>query len=178
MLLLSGISREDGELVELDAVLEGQPKLHAKAFVRLNVHANPRVLAVHFLHNLVPLHLHLANDKTMEQLVRLQGLHYRKFTGGLEVFIDCRELFLLLILLNLCFAFWGLMERFQLLPDFKYGPKYFSNILYGPLLLEETLDGDDVDKIFFVVPLAKGGHLEISPIGKLDLDLLGVPLLM
>jgi hypothetical protein len=33
MLLLSGISREDGELVELDAVLEGQPGTHAKALV-------------------------------------------------------------------------------------------------------------------------------------------------
>jgi hypothetical protein len=32
-LLLSGISREDGGLVELDAVLGGQSRLHAKAFV-------------------------------------------------------------------------------------------------------------------------------------------------
>ncbi len=33
MLLLSGVSREDGELVELNAVLEGQPRLNVKAFV-------------------------------------------------------------------------------------------------------------------------------------------------
>jgi hypothetical protein len=33
MLLLSGVSREDGDLVELNAVLKGQPRLHAKAFM-------------------------------------------------------------------------------------------------------------------------------------------------
>jgi hypothetical protein len=33
MLLISGVSREDGELVELNAVLKRQPGMHAKAFV-------------------------------------------------------------------------------------------------------------------------------------------------
>ncbi len=33
MLLLSGVSREDIELMELDAVQEGQPGTHAKASV-------------------------------------------------------------------------------------------------------------------------------------------------
>jgi hypothetical protein len=33
MLLLSGVNREDGELVELDAVLEGQLGMHMKALV-------------------------------------------------------------------------------------------------------------------------------------------------
>ncbi len=96
-LLLSDISREDGELMELDAVLEGQPRPQAKAFVRLTIHANPRVLAVHLVYNLLPLHLHLANNKTMEQLVRLRGLHYPVFAGGLEVFLDHGERFSLLI---------------------------------------------------------------------------------
>ncbi len=32
-LLPSGVSREDGELVELNVVLEGQPRLHVKALV-------------------------------------------------------------------------------------------------------------------------------------------------
>jgi hypothetical protein len=40
------------------------------------------------------------------------------------------------------------------------------------------LDDNDVDKILFIVPLAEGRHLEVSPIGKLDLDLLGVLFLM
>jgi hypothetical protein len=33
MLFLSSVSRDDGELVELDAVLEGQPGTYAKASV-------------------------------------------------------------------------------------------------------------------------------------------------
>jgi hypothetical protein len=73
-LLLRGVSREDGELVELDAVLERQPRLHAKAFVRLAIHANPGVLGVHLVYDLVPLHSCLANNKTTEQLVCLQGM--------------------------------------------------------------------------------------------------------
>ncbi len=40
------------------------------------------------------------------------------------------------------------------------------------------LDGNDVDKIFFVVPLSEGRYLIISPIGQFDLDLLVVSLLM
>jgi hypothetical protein len=33
MLLLGGVHREDGELVELDTVLEGQPGINATALV-------------------------------------------------------------------------------------------------------------------------------------------------
>jgi hypothetical protein len=40
------------------------------------------------------------------------------------------------------------------------------------------IDSNDVDQVFFVVPLAKGRHLEISPIKQLDLDLPGVSLLV
>jgi hypothetical protein len=119
-LLLSSISRKDGERVELDAVLEGQPGLQAKAFVRLTIHANSRVLGVHLVYILVLLRSRLANNNTIEQLVHLQGLRYHKFVGGLEVFFDCREHFPLLILLSLHFAFWGLEERFQMLPHFNY----------------------------------------------------------
>jgi hypothetical protein len=106
-LLLSGISSKDSELVELDAVLEGQPRLHAKAFVRLTVHTYPGILAVHFLHNLFLFHLRLTNNKATEQHVRLQGLCYLKFAGSLEVFVDLREFFHLFILLNLCFGLLG-----------------------------------------------------------------------
>ena len=94
LLLLSGVSRENGELVELDAVLEGQPGLHAQALVQLTVNTYPRVLGVHFLYNLVPLRLRLTNNETMEQLVGLQGLHHCKFAGSLEIFLDCGEIFL------------------------------------------------------------------------------------
>ena len=134
MLLLGGISREEGELVELNAVLEGQPRLHAKTFVRLTIHANPRVLGVHLVYNLDPLHPCLANNKTTE-LIHLQGLRYHKFAGVLEVFLDRRERFPMLILLGLCFTFWGLEEWFQLLPHFNYNLKGLPNFLNGPLLL-------------------------------------------
>jgi hypothetical protein len=112
MLLLSGVSREDSELVELDAVLKRQPGTNAKAFVRLAIHANPGVLGVHLVHNLVPLHLHLANDETTEQLVHLQGLCDCKFAHGLEVLLDLGELLPSLILLDLRLAFVSLEERF------------------------------------------------------------------
>jgi hypothetical protein len=99
--------------VELDAVLEGQPRLHLKALVRMTVEAYPRVLGVHFLYDLVPLHSCLTDNEATEQLISLQGLHHCKFVGNLEIFLDCRELIPLLILLSLCLAFLGsLKEQF------------------------------------------------------------------
>jgi hypothetical protein len=47
-LLLGGISWEDGELVEFDAVLEGCLCTCAKALVQLPVDSYTEVLAVHF----------------------------------------------------------------------------------------------------------------------------------
>jgi hypothetical protein len=119
-LLLSGVSREDGELVELNEVLEGQPRLHAKAFVLLTVHTYPRVLALHFLHNRVPFHLRLADDITTEQLVCLEGLRYCSFWAALTSSLICGEHFPFLILLGLRLTFWSLEEQFQLLPNFNY----------------------------------------------------------
>jgi hypothetical protein len=110
-LLLSGINREDGELVELDAVLEGQPGMHAKAMVSLAIHANPQILGVHFMHNLVPLHLRLANDEATEQLVSLLGLCNCKIALGLEGLLDLKnlkKLLLALLLLGLCLVVWKL----------------------------------------------------------------------
>ncbi len=80
MLLLSGISREDGELEELDAVPETQPRLHTKALVQLLIDAYPRVLEVHFLYNLVQMHSPLTNDEAMEQLVNNSLLTFRVST--------------------------------------------------------------------------------------------------
>ncbi len=64
MLLLISVSRKDGELVELDAVLEGQPGTYTRALVWLAIHANPWILGVHFLDNLIPLSLQIADDET------------------------------------------------------------------------------------------------------------------
>jgi hypothetical protein len=87
--------------VELDAVLEGQPILCMKALMRLSVDAYPGVLGMHFLDNLVPLHLRLTDDEATEQLVSLQGLCPCKFAGNLQFFFDCGEFPLSLVLLNL-----------------------------------------------------------------------------
>ncbi len=39
-------------------------------------------------------------------------------------------------------------------------------------------DGNDVDKIFLIVTSSIGGHLELSPVGELDLDLFRFPFLV
>jgi hypothetical protein len=105
--------------VELDAVLEGQPRSYKKAFVQLSIDTYPGVLGVHFFDNLVPLHSRLTNNEATKQLVGLQGLCPCKFTGSLQMFLDCLEFILPLILLSFCLAFLGSLEqRFYLLPDF------------------------------------------------------------
>ncbi len=74
--------------VELDAVLERQPRLHMKAFVRLTIHTNSRVIGVQLMYNLVLLRLPLTNNETMKQFICRQCLCYHKFEGSLEVFLD------------------------------------------------------------------------------------------
>jgi hypothetical protein len=87
-LLLSSVSREDGELGGLDAVLEGQPGMHSKALVRLAIHAKQQILGVHFSPNLVQLGSRPPNNKAAEQFVcLLVGLCYCKFALGLKGFL-------------------------------------------------------------------------------------------
>ena len=66
MLLLSGVRRENGEFVELDAVLKRQPGMHTEVFVGLAIHANLRVLGVRLMHNLVPLRSEFTENEVME----------------------------------------------------------------------------------------------------------------
>ena len=74
MLLFSCVSREDGELVEIHAVHEGNLGTHMKALVGTAIHADPQILCVHFIHDPVPIPSRLANNKATEQLVSLLGL--------------------------------------------------------------------------------------------------------
>jgi hypothetical protein len=74
--------------VELDAVLEGQPRLCMKTLEQLSFEAYSRVFGVHFLDDLVPLRLSLDNYKATEQLISLQGLRPCKFADGLLIFLD------------------------------------------------------------------------------------------
>jgi hypothetical protein len=80
---------------------------------------------VHFVHNLIPSHLHLANNKTIKQLVHIQGLRDRKLALVLKFFLDLDELLPLFILFGICHAFQGLEEWFQLLPRITTTSKAF-----------------------------------------------------
>jgi hypothetical protein len=73
-LLFSCVSREDGELVELDAVHERNPGLYMDSLVGFAIDANPGILCVHLIHDPVPLRLCLADNKATEQFVCLLGL--------------------------------------------------------------------------------------------------------
>ncbi len=88
----SSISREDGKLVELNAVHERNPGMHANALVCLAIHANPQIFCVHLIDNPIPLLLRLADDKAMEQLISLLGICNSKVLYGLEGFLEFVEL--------------------------------------------------------------------------------------
>jgi hypothetical protein len=108
MLLFSCVSREDGELVELDGVHEKNPGTHAKALVGLAIHVNPRILHVHLIHNPVSISLCLANDKAMEQLVSLLGLLNSDVLLGLEGFLEIDQFLLSCFLLSCDLIIWEL----------------------------------------------------------------------
>jgi hypothetical protein len=95
MLLFSWVSREDGELVELDAVHERNPGLYTDSLVGFAVDANLGILCVHLVHDPVPLRLRLADDKATKQFVCLLGLINREGFLGLEGLVQIGELLLL-----------------------------------------------------------------------------------
>ncbi len=101
MLLFSCVSREDGELVNLNAVYERKPVTYAKALVCLAIHANPWILCVHLVNNPIPLHLRLANNEATEQLVCLLGLFDIKVFLGLGNFLEFVKLLFFILLSQL-----------------------------------------------------------------------------
>jgi hypothetical protein len=100
MLLLGGVHREDGQLVELDAAKKRRPGTNTNALVGTSIHANPGVLGVHFIDNLVPLGSWITDDKATEHLICLLGF------GNCKALLSLEELFVL---------------RKHLLPDFLRG---------------------------------------------------------
>jgi hypothetical protein len=94
MLLFSCVSREEGELVELNAVHEKNPGLHTDSLVGLAVDTNPGILGVHLIHNAVPLRLRLTADEVTEQPVSLLGLFDRERFLGLEGLVQFCAIFL------------------------------------------------------------------------------------
>jgi hypothetical protein len=88
-LLLSGVHREDCQLVELDTVQKSGPGTDANSLVGDTIHADPRIFGVHFLHNLVPLGLLVPNNKQAEHLICLASHHNRSAFLCLEVPLNC-----------------------------------------------------------------------------------------
>ncbi len=93
-LLFSCVSREDGELMELDAVHEQNPGFHANALVGLAIHTKPWVLCVHLIHNSIPVCSCLTDNEAMEQLVSLLSHRDSNVFLGLEGFLEIVEFFL------------------------------------------------------------------------------------
>jgi hypothetical protein len=117
MLLFSGISTEDGKLVELDAVHELNSGMHTNTLVCLAIHADPGILCVHLVENPIPLHLCLANDEAMEQLISLLGLCDSEVLIGLESFLEFVELLFLCFFLSHGLVIREVEERVHLLPN-------------------------------------------------------------
>ena len=104
-LLFSCVSREDGELVELDAVHERNPGLYTDSLVGFAVDANPGILCVHLIHDSVPLRSCLADDEATEQFVCLWGLINHKGFLGLEGLVQISKLLLPCFLLGRSLVF-------------------------------------------------------------------------
>ncbi len=70
-LQLNGITGEDCELVEFNAVLEGIPSLLTGSLVERPVHCDPGILLMHLLDHLVPLGTSFADKVGANQLISL-----------------------------------------------------------------------------------------------------------
>ncbi len=133
---------------------------------------------MHLVYDPVPLRSRLANDKATEQLVSLLGLFDGEGFLGLEGLVEVAELFFLASFLATVSSSGKSKKAAHLLPNFHQCCKGFLHFGSCSLLLDQPQNGDDMDKIFLVVPRAIGGHLELYPIGKFQLDLFCFPLLI
>jgi hypothetical protein len=111
MLLFSCVSKDDGELVELDAVHERNPGLYTDSLVGFAIDANLGILCVRLIHNTVPLRLRLADDKATEQFVCLLGLIDREEFLGLEGLVKVGKLLLPNFLLGRSLVFREVEEK-------------------------------------------------------------------
>jgi hypothetical protein len=142
------------------------------------VHANPGVLCVHLVYNPVLLCLHLADNDATEQLISLLGLFNREEFLGLEGLVEVAELLFSCFLLGRSLIFREIETGAHLLPNFHQRCKGFLDFGSCSLLLDQLQNGDDVDKIFLIVPRAAGGHLELCLVREFELYLFCFPLLM
>jgi hypothetical protein len=120
-------------------------ELHLNSLVGFAVDANAGILSVHLVHNPVPLHSRLADNKAREQFVCLLGLIDRKGFLGLEGLVQIGEFLLPCFLLGPSLVFREVDEGAHLLPDFHQCCEGFFYLSSCPLLFYELENGNDVD---------------------------------
>ncbi len=108
----------------------------------------------------------------MEQLVSLLGLFNPKGFHGLERLVQIEELLLpsFLCSRSLIFKEVEIGTHFPL--HCHQCCEGFLDLGGASLLFHESEDGNDMDKVFLIVPSAVGWHLELGAVRQLDLDLL------
>ncbi len=79
--------------------------MNVNALVGTSIHANPGVLGVHFVDNLVPLGSRIADNKTTEHLVRLLGFDNCIALLSLEDLLVLRKCLLPDFLCGFCLIF-------------------------------------------------------------------------
>ncbi len=137
-LLLSGVYKKDGQLVELDAVQERWPGTSTRALVGTSVNSNPGVLGVHFVDNLVPLGLRIANDKQTEHLECLLGLGNREDFLSLEDFFELRKRLLPKFLCGFSLVFGELKVRLHFPSNLKNSIPSFFDFRCQSFLLDDS----------------------------------------
>jgi hypothetical protein len=130
---------------------------------------------MHLVDNLFPLSLRIADNKTTEHFINLLCFSDRVTLLGLEI-----SLYLESVLFQISFSASVLFSVFRELKKRLHFPSDFNQSLKGLLyvqchsvLINNAKDGNNVDKLLFIVPIRKSGYLEVSSIWHLDLDLLG-----
>ncbi len=174
-LLLSGVDGEDGQLVELDAVQEGGPGTNSNSLAGDTIHANPGILGVHLLHNLIPLGLLVPNNKQAEHLV---GLACHSNRCALICLEDALELFygsLAKFLGFLRLVGQNLQKRRHFLPDGRERQPGCLDFFCHSLLLNNPKDRDDVDEVVFIGAARERGHGEDGAIWHFHVDLFPFP---
>jgi hypothetical protein len=138
MLLLSGINREDGQLVELGAVHERWPGTNTSALVLTSVHTNPGVLGMHLVDNLVSLSLRITKDKTTEHFISLLGFSGRDTLLGLDDFFVFGKQLLPNFLLSFCLIFGELKKRLHFPSNFNQSMKGLLYVCCHSFLIDDA----------------------------------------
>jgi hypothetical protein len=100
---------------------------------------------VHFIHDSIPLHSRLANNKAAEQLVSLLGQFNIDGFLGLEGLVKLAELLLSCFFCGHSLVFREIKERAHLLPNCNLRCKGFLDFDSCSLLLDQMQDKNGMD---------------------------------